>query len=337
MERAHPGSGPSVLELESLFSMSASPTRPGSRESFADSSHGAHLRFFTNGRLAMDAVLSDSAFVPGRAAVFGRMLAYQAHLHPRMRAALVSAGHIPVRLSYRFRDLNEETVVVFDLTKVSSAPEANQLVAGLAQVDIPDPAYAELNDRLTRIRACATRSEWIDASRRFETVALDSARWLDAELARDERVVGACEAPSAWPPAIEKRATLDTAVAACRAGIAWRDSAGAIAAADRLDRVNGAGHAKGYVIDLLRARARLAAGNIDLGSYLMMGGLGGSPCMSGAWLDLAHAYLKTYQPVLAWLCLEAAEHADCPGCKGRLGERAQLERGLERRHPDFFE
>ena len=28
MERARPGSGPSVLELESLFSMSASPTRP---------------------------------------------------------------------------------------------------------------------------------------------------------------------------------------------------------------------------------------------------------------------------------------------------------------------
>jgi len=337
LERARPGSGPSVLELESLFSMSASPTRPGSRELLADSSRGDHLRFYVNRRLAMDAVLSDSAFASGRAAVFGRLLAYQGHLHPRMRAALVSAGRVPQRLSYRFRDLNDETVVVFDLTKISSAPEANQLVAGLAQVDVPDPAYAELNERLVKSRACATPSDWIEASRRFEAVALDSARWLDAELARDERAIGACETPSAWPKAIEARATLDTAVAACRAGVAWRDSAGAISALDRLDRVNGRGHAKGYVIDLLRARARLASGSVDLGSYLMMGGLGGSPCMSGAWLDLAHGYLKTYQPVLAWLCLEAAEHADCPGCKGRLGERAQLERGLERRHPDFFE
>jgi hypothetical protein len=168
-------------------------------------------------------------------------------------------------------------------------------------------------------------------------VALDSARWLDAELARDERVVGACEVPSPWPAAIDARAKADTAVAACRAGIAWRDSAGAIAALDRLDRVNGTGHAKAYVIDLLRARARLASGNVDLGNYLMMGGLGGSPCMSGAWLDLANGYLKSYQPVLAWLCLEAAERADCPDCKTRLAERAELERGLEKRHPDFFE
>src|SRR5262249_30766285 len=117
----------------------------------------------------------------------------------------------------------------------------------------------------------------------------------------------------------------------------WGDGAGAIAGGDGLDRVNGAGHAKSYVIDLLRARARLASGNVELGSYLMMGGLGGSPCMSGAWLDLAHGYLKAYQPVLAWLCLEAAERAACPDCKTRLAEGAALERGLEKRHPDFFE
>jgi hypothetical protein len=337
MERTRPGSGPPVLELETLFSMSAMPTRPGPREALSDSSRAGHLRFFVNRELAMDAVLSDSGFAPGRARVFGRLLAFEGHLHPRVRAALVGAGRIPQRLSYRFRDLNDERVVVLELTRISSAPEANQIVAGLAQVDIPDPAYAELNDRLAAIRACASSADWIEKSRRFEAAALDSARWLDAELARDERVVGACEAPSTWPPAVDARAAKDSAVAACRAGLAWRDSAGAIAALEGLDRVNGGRHPKAYVIDLLRARARLASGNIDLGSYLMMGGLGGSPCMAGAWLDLAHGYLKTYQPVLAWLCLEAAERADCPNCKTRLGERAELERGLEKRHPDFFE
>jgi hypothetical protein len=338
MVRAHPGSAaPPVLEIESLFSMSALPVRPDRGESFADSSRGDHLRFYLNHLAAVDAVASDSAFGPGRAAVFGRLLAFQAHLHPRARAALVASGRIPRRLSYRFRDMNDETMVILDLVRISSAPEANDPVAGLERVDVPDPSFAELNARLAALRRCTGPDDWIEGSRRFEAAAIDSGRSLEAELARAERVLGACETEGAPPPALEAKTRADTAVAACRSGLAWRDSTGATAALDRLDRVNGSGLAKGYVLDLLRGRARLATGDLQLGSYLMMGGLGGNPCMAGAWLDLAHAYLKSYQPVLGWICMEAAERAECPSCKARLAERAELERGLERRHPDFFD
>ena len=166
---------------------------------------------------------------------------------------------------------------------------------------------------------------------------MDSGRTVDAALARAERVLGACEADSAGLPLLAAGSSGDTAVAAIRAGLAWRDSAGALAAANGLDRLNGAKLSKGYVIDLLRGRARLHAGQFDLGAYMLMGGLGGNPCMAGAWLDLAHGYLRAYQPVLAWICFEAAEHAAAGGCAARLVERARLEAGIERRHPEFFQ
>ena len=98
----------------------------------------------------------------------------------------------------------------------------------------------------------------------------------NALWARAERVMGACERDSAWSKDLERRVRGDTAIAACRAGLAWRDSAGAAAALQKLDRVNGSGLERGYVLDYLRGRARIATGDLTLGTYLMMGGLGGN-------------------------------------------------------------
>jgi hypothetical protein len=332
-----PGPGPSVLDLESLVSMKSAATRPGRGESLADSSHSGHVRFFINRALVVDAVPTDTAFASGRAAMFGRLLAFRAHIHPAARLAVLRSGRIPRRLYYRYRDFNDETEVVLLLKRVASAPEANVPTAVSNRVDVPDPARRELNSRLKASSSCAGRADWIEASRRFEAAALDSGHILDAALARAERVLGACEAPAAWRPEIEARIRGDTALAACRAGLAWRDSAGALAALDQLDRVDGQGLQKGYMLDYLRGRARLAIGDLETGPYLMMGGLGGNPCMAGGWLDLARAYLKGYQPVLAWMCFEAAERCPRGDCGTLLEERARLEHALEARHPEFFE
>src|SRR6185369_6644912 len=114
---------PSVLDLESLFSLPAGSTRPGANESYADSSRPGHLRVLVNHTIAVDAVLSDTAFAPGRAAAFGRYLAFHAHLHPDARRALLRTGKVPRRLFYRYRDFNEESLVMLRLTRLSSAPE----------------------------------------------------------------------------------------------------------------------------------------------------------------------------------------------------------------------
>jgi hypothetical protein len=48
--------------------------------------------------------------------------------------------------------------------------------------------------------------------------------------------------------------------------------------------------------------------------------------------------MRSYQPVLAWMCLEAAEEVGSRGpCDARLSERAARERELEKRYPDLFE
>jgi len=175
----------------------------------------------------------------------------------------------------RYHDFNDETVVMLRLTRLSSAPEANDPIATAKRVDLNDPEYRELDQRLTVCRTCKNYGDWVPASRQFEAAALDSGRYLDAALARAERVLGACERDSAWSKDVERRVKGDTAIAACRAGLAWRDSAGAAAALRQLDRVNGAGLDRSYVLDYLRGRARIATGDLQLGTYLMMGGLGG--------------------------------------------------------------
>jgi hypothetical protein len=270
--------------------------------------------------------------------MFDRFLAFHAHVHPRARESLRRNGRIPRQVVYRYRDVNEETMVMLRLTQVSSAPEGNDPLAGSRRVDIDDPEFQELDRRLAASRGCAQWGDWMGRSRQFEAAAIDSGRFLDAYLARAERVLGGCASDSAWSPALEQRVRADTAIAACRAGLAWHDSAGAAAALMQMDRVDGARLEKRYMLDFLRGRARIAMNDPGLGSYLMLGGMGGNPCMVGGWIDLAQGYLRAYQPVLAWICLEAAERASGEGtCAARLAERGARERELERRYPDLFE
>src|SRR5439155_25012801 len=91
---ARPGTEPSVLELESLFSIPARTARPGRQETLVDSSTADHVRVWINGRMAVESIATDSAFAPGRAAMFDRFLAYQAHLHPTARRDLLRAGKV---------------------------------------------------------------------------------------------------------------------------------------------------------------------------------------------------------------------------------------------------
>jgi hypothetical protein len=337
IQAAHPGGAPSVLELESLFSIPARARSAGRRESLVDSSNADRVHVWINGLEAVQAAPSDQRYGPGRGAMFDRFLAFHEHLHPKARADVRALGRIPSRILYRYRDVNQVTVVLLQLRHVGSAPDENDPAAASTRADLDDPSYQELERRLIACRSCGTSGDWADESRRFEAAALDSGRFLDAALARAERVLGGCERDATWPAALEQRAVADSAVGACRAGLAWRDSVGAARALQRLERVAGTGLAKGYVLDYLRGRARIGAHDPSAGASLMVGAIGGNPCMAGAWLDLASAYLQSYQPVLAWMCLEAAERVGPSGCQVRLAERATRERELERRYPDLFE
>src|SRR5262249_26210960 len=159
------------------------------------------------------------------------------------------------------------------LERISSAPEANDPTAASTRVDVDDPEYRELNARLAECRHCREIGDWRGAARPVGAPALASGPPLGAARARAERAPRACGRDSTGPAALEQRVPHDSWIAAVRAGLAWRDSAGAVAALSRLDRVNGAGLRMGYVLDHLRGRARLAVGDVRIGSYLMMGGL----------------------------------------------------------------
>jgi hypothetical protein len=323
------GPVPSVLDLETLFSMRAEGARPGRRESLADSSRGGQLRFFTNGALAMWAIPSQTTLAPPRQAAFEHFLLHRCPMHPAARQALARAGKVPALLFYRYLDFQEETQVVLTLKGVASAPEANDPAAGARRVDVPDPSHANLARLLAARRACGARPDrsWVEASLRFERESLAQRRYLDAALASAERSVAS---------ELAREAHGDAALAAWESSLQWSDSAGARQAAERLQGIDGRRLEKAYVLALAAGRARMAAGDVAGGSRLLSLAVGGNPCLAAAWQELARAYLAAYEPVLAWICFDAARELAPPGCSAR-SEGERLERALLQRHPEFFE
>jgi tetratricopeptide (TPR) repeat protein len=331
------GAGPSVLELETLFSMKAPRTKPGPRESLSDSSTGGEVRFYTNGVLAAAASASDSPLTPARLTMFERFLLYRCHLHPEARRALVRSGKVPQRLFFRYMDFDQETQVMLTLKRISSAPEANDPITGSQRADVMSAEHAALGRLLEACRSCSEpqANPWMETSRRFESEALAQGRYLDAALARTERSL-ACEPSVAWPNDVERRARADASLSAYRAGQHWKDSTSAAAALGKLAGIDRGPLTKAYLLDLTAGRARFAAGDHAGGIQLLLRAVNGNPCLAGAWQELARAYLAGYEPVLAWTCFDAARAVSPNRCDA-LAEGERLERALLERHPDFFE
>lgn len=335
-----PPPGTSVLDLETLFSMPSLRVKPGRRESLADSSAGNRVQVSINGRLATSSFASNDTLTPDRAAMFDRFLLYRCHLHPVARRAIVRSGKVPRSLFYRYRDGNVETAVLLTLGRASSAPENSDPTRGLPRQDITDEAFAALAARLNRCRVqCAdsARVRRRETSRSFETDALAHGRRRDAAFAVLERAMENCEPPSfaSWPEDARRDAEADTMIRDCVAMTRNPGSAGALESARRLENMDRASLSKGYLLDIVVARARLAGEDLDGGSRQMTAALKFCPCAVDGWMDLGRTYRKNYQPVLAWLCFDAARAAAPEGC-ARLAEGAALERDLEARHPEFF-
>jgi len=333
-----PPRGTSVLELETLFGMRSTKIRPGRREVLADSSRDSEVRVSTNGRIAVSATTSAHALPPAHAAMFERFLLYRAHLHPDARRAVVGLGKVPQVLFTRFQDHNDETAVLLRLKLVTSTEESNP-ATGCSRVDIPEPDLAPLEAGLRQSRSrCAdtTRTRWAEASRRFEVTALAGGRYLDASLAGLERSMCDCRRPSsqAWPADVRARAQVDTAVKAYVSASRWSSGNGE-EGFRKLQAIDRSGLEKGYVLDFISAKARYSMGDLGGGARLALQGLTQNPCAVEAWMDLSAAYLKGYQTVLAWICLDRARALAPPDCP-LLAEGLKLEQSLRERHPEFF-
>ncbi len=339
-DRGKPPPGASVLELEALFSMRWPDSGPGPRESLVDSSRGDAVRVLINGRLSTSATPSGTTLTPARAAMFEHYLLYRCHLHPVARRALMRSGKVPQALFYRFRDEREETAVLVTLKQATSAPENNNPIRGLRQVDVPERTLATLAARLQGCRRCtdSTRTRWREQSQRFEAEALERGRYLDAILASTERAMGSCEKPSSgsWPEDLRKRAQADSLVQLYSAASRWKDAGTASESIRKLQHIDRSSLEKGYMLDLAVAKARLTVGDLEGGSTLLIAALAHNPCAVEAWMDLASTYMRGYQTVLAWLCFDAARAAAPPGCAA-VAEGTNLERELLERHPEYFE
>lgn len=330
----------SVRELEALFSMPAG-VQPNRNESLADSSRGNSVDVLINGHPFTHAVLSETTLPASQVPTFERFLLYHFHLHPAARRAIMRTGRVPRTLFWRTLDGNEETLVSWRLRNATTTPEVNDPTLGLPRKDITDDEFASLSKRLVqgrRMSADSSRARRTRQSQEYEAAAVKAGRFLDAALARLARDMEACKSVSlsTWPAELRERIARDTSFRACLDAADTMDAGHGRAILERLVRIDPDRIEMDPVVDLLVGRARLATGDFHSGVPQVIRGLKDNPCAINAWMDLGHAYFQTYQPVLAWLCFDAARAVAPEGCP-LLQSSARLEADLLRRHPEFFE
>jgi len=274
--------------------------------------------------------------------MFELFLLYRAQLHPRSRQAVMKLGHVPEILYWRSRDQGkgQETAVLMRLKGVTTAPENTDPKAGCRHEDVPDPALAALGRDLRESRSrCTdtTRAAWMETSRRQETRSLADGHYLDASLAGYERSMWDCGRPSSqsWPPEVVKRAKADSAIQNYLAASHWTDSQSAGESLPKLEALARDSLQLRHVLGFVAAKARYTMGDFDGGVRLTLAALDRSPCAIDGWMDLSSAFLKGYQTVLAWICLDHARTIAPPECP-LTGDGTRFEGALMERHPEYF-
>jgi hypothetical protein len=331
----------SVRELEALFSMAATGVKPDPRESLVDSSRGDHVEIRINGNPFTSAIPSESALDPAHTATFERFLLFHCRLHPVARKAVMKSGKVPKTLFYRSLDGGQETIVSYRLVNASTTPEVSDPTRGLVRQDLTDQPHAALAARLRRCAeqsADTARARRATESRRFEAEAMRQGRYLDAALSRLAEEMERCKRPSVegWPDELRQKVASDTVFQVCLEAADTMGVGHARALLPRLANIDASVLAKGHVVDLLMGRAQIDQGDLQGGTSRIIRALRANPCALEAWMDLGQAYYRSYQPVLAWLCLDAARLAAPTGCT-RFAVSDSLEADLLRRHPEFFE
>ena len=335
-----PPPGTSILELESRYGMTSKETRPSPRETLADSSSGRQVRVLINGRVSASATASEVALTPARAHMLELFLLYRAQLHPRSRQAVMRLGHVPEVLFWRSQEGARETVVLMQLTSTTTAPENTDPKAGCRREDAPQPELAALARGLRASRArCSdtSRAAWMAESRRQESRALEDHHYLDASLVGLERSMWDCGRPSSqtWPAEVIQSARADSALMAYIAASRWSDSQTAHESIARLRALVRDSLQSAHVLDFVAAKARYSMEDYEGGVELTLAGLEKSPCAIDGWMDLSSAYLKGYQTVLAWICLDHARTIAPPTCP-LVGDGTRFEGELMERHPEYF-
>ena len=331
--------GASVRELEALFSMPAG-VKPSPKESLVDSSRGNSVDVLINGRPFTHAILSETVLPADQVDTFERFLLYNFHLHPAARRAIVRTGRVPDMLFFRTLDLNQETIVSWHLVKATTTPEVNDPTRGLPRMDITDKDFSALASRLKRCRefsADTSRARRTSQSLAFEESAMQQGHYFDAALARLARELESCQRVSfsAWPAELREKVAADSSFRLCLEAADALDARHAKQLVPRLGRIGRQSLMMGHVVDLLAGRARIVSGDPDAVPQVMRG-LTGTPLAIQVWMDLGQAYYRTYQPVLAWLCFDAAREAAPAGC-AELEPSARIEADLLKRRPEFLQ
>ena len=341
LSRRVAASGPaaSVRQLEALYSMTSS-AKPRRGDTLADSSRGDWIDVRIHGQPFTSADLSHHVLPPERAAAFERFLLFHCHLHPVARRSLVRSRRLPATLEYRTVDGAEETIVSLRLMEVDSTMEASDPIRGLPRRDVTDPSFAVLSARLDGARslsADSSRARRDAAMREFEVDAAREGRRLDVALSRLARAVERCEKPSlALWPSEPPGGKPDSIFLACLASDDSLSPARARRVAETLGKVDPATLTTASVVALQLGRALLAAGAFDPGVQHLLHGLEVHPCAVGAWVDLGLAFRRESQPVLAWLCFDAARALAPKGC-AELAAGDRLENDLLKRRPEYFQ
>lgn len=328
------------FEAESLFGLElpekaapGAPPAPAKPDGFSRRvREDGGVEFVHGDRVVVGFTSGTLELAEGRRRDWERFLIHECAIHPRIRAQLVEAGHLPARLEFTSRDSFRTRTTVFESLRAEVAPAQTpgQRLAGRAprQPLESEPLLAAIA-RTTGARP-PTKAEAIA----FADAAIAAGRPLDGLLALLEHGFQTGDQPTDEIRRHKKTFERDEP---CRRFFGGRGQANneererSLAAYDSIDRTN---LQKAYVLDILRANMLGPLGRSAEAKRLLIAALEVNPFLGGVYGDLGNLHFHAYEMAEAWTCWDVGRRLH-PGHR-LLAGATELERRFARDFPHLF-
>jgi hypothetical protein len=258
-------------------------------------------------------------------------LRYRHPIHPEFLQK-TTATLAPAVLRYRVTEPGAVLARSYTLSKAEPAPDAEPAIPdGFIRAHDPKDPLDVAFDRRRRGDPARTTPE---AVHHFVVESAKEAP-LDGllatlELTLQDTVTGQREVTILRPHLASDPASVKVLQALPLCGEPGRAEEGA----GLLDDIDRSALTKGYVLDIFKAVSFKVRGENAKAAALYLKVIDRNPWAAGPYKDLGDCYLRSFQPLLAWRCWEAAREIS-PG-HGLLQEIDAYDRKLLAAHPEFF-
>ncbi len=271
---------------------------------------------------------------PALEGAFGRLLLFEAQLHPKVREVLAAGRQLPARLNFGFRLFQAETTVSWELREAV----LEDLDLGAVASAYPTAPVTEMPIMVTAWRVVTGQAGSPPTPKDYEERAarlLAEGRAFESFLVGMEAVLATGDMATAVLKRAREAGGEDPRMQAFAHSVDLAARHGKPEESLRLiNDLDAATLQGGAAIHVQRANQYVRMREGDRALQEFERALGVNPFIVGAWHDAGWMFVQEFATSLGWTCWDAARSsaASAPALK----DVTNLEIDLRSKHPEFF-